>query len=269
MKTRLRCLLLTAALTPGLAQAETIASQDFGATNFPTTLDLDNGTINSTVDHAGSGASGTNLGFSANGRGSGTSGNNPFFEVTGGEVIFVHFSSNSDVSTHSTAENLSGASTLTFAQNTDHTAFLYTQVVDLRGHNASSFSMDVGDYTGATNTDDDDIVVRLWINNTTEVVLVDTRGNANGALTYGTINHNFADTDVSAQLLVDLFTDDDADGYRIDNILFQGTADPNPPTFDSDPISTADAQANISYSATISGTATHPTGDPITYSKVS
>ncbi len=201
--------------------AETIASQDFGATNFPTNLNLDT-QDNTVVTHTGSGASGTDLGFFANGITSTTEGGT--FEVAGGEVTFIHFSSTSDVSTLPSTDSLSGASTVTFEQGTDHTAFVYTEVVDLSGHVSKSVSIDVGDVVGASNTGDDDILVRLWVNGDTEVVLVDTRGNANGDLVFGTLTHNFADSDTSAQLLVDLFSDDAGDGYRIDNILFEGVS---------------------------------------------
>ncbi len=203
------------------SHAVTIASQDFGATNFPVDLNLDT-QDDTVVTHVGSGASGTDLGFSANGITS-TSGGNGFFRVTGGALEFIHFSSLSDVSTLPSTDSLSGATTVTFAQGTDHTAYVYTETVDLSAFVSKSFSMDVGDIVGATNTGDDDILVRLWVNGTTEVVLIDTRSNANGSLTYGQISHSFADGDTSAQLLVDVFTDDDNDGYRIDNILFEGT----------------------------------------------
>ena len=255
-------------LSSSRAGAEIIASQDFNTNIFSSVLELDSGSIATVVTHAGSGNSGTNLGFSANGRGSTTGGNNPQFQVVTGLVVFSHFSSGSAVSTSSSAESLTDAPLLTFAQGTDHTAFLYGQTVDLSRHNTSSFSIDVGDLVTATNTTDDDIVVRLWVNGSTEVVLVDTRGNANGNLSYGPITHNFADTDVSAQLLVDLFTDDDYDGYRIDNILFEGTADTNAPTFTTDPFSTTNARATVAYSDTIAGSATDPNSDPLTYSKL-
>ena len=155
---------LVAALT-GLAlsssYAATIASQDFGATNFPSDLNLDNGTITTTVDHQGSGASGTDLGFTANGIVSTSAGG--VFAVANGEVTFTHFSGSSDVSLHSTAENASGASTLSFSSGTNYTAFFYTQVVDLSGLQSKSFSMDVGDAVGAINDVEGDIVVRLWV----------------------------------------------------------------------------------------------------------
>ncbi len=261
--------LLFGLLLSGLsAKAETIASQDFGSANFPSSLSLDSGSISSAVTHAGSGAAGTDLGFSANGLVSGSGSGS--FEVAGGEVTFTHFSSTSDVSTHSTAEDASGASTVTFSDGTDHSAFFYSQVVDLSGFEAKSFSMDVGDVVGATNTVDDDIVVRLWVNGSSEVVLVDTRGNSSGALAFGAITHVFADTDTSAQLLVDLFSDDDADGYRIDNILFEGMQiDPNIVTFAADPIIKPAATAGEAYVGSISLDASDLDNDALTFSKVS
>ncbi|MDX1681271.1 MAG: hypothetical protein R3242_11140, partial [Akkermansiaceae bacterium] len=211
----LALVLLLSGLTSFPLHAEVIASQDFNSENFPTVLSLQNSWVGSLVTHTGSGSAGTDLGFSATGQTvRDEPGKTPLFEVSDGRVGFSHFHAQSYASSALNVQLLSGASTIWHA---NHTAILYTTTVDLSRHDNCTFSMDVGDLENYTNNDRHNIIVRLWINGDTEVTLVDTRPNSTGELTYGTITHTFADSDTSAQLLVDLRSDSAGSGYRLDN----------------------------------------------------
>ncbi|MEM1011243.1 MAG: PEP-CTERM sorting domain-containing protein [Planctomycetota bacterium] len=202
----------------GSAFGTVIASQDFGPANFPTQpVDFNNGDTSSATNapdvvHISTGP--TDLGFSHNGTASTTS-STDFIGVNDDQFVVSHYSS------------LSGDSLLDFGNS--RTGALTFDTVDLTNFNDVSFSMDFGDIVGATNTGDDDAVIRLFDGNGVLLTtLLDTRGNSNGAVTFGPLTYAFDPSVTNAYLQVDILTDDNNDGYRLDNVLFAGTLIPEP-----------------------------------------
>ena len=155
--------------------------------------------------HATGGA--TDLGFVHTGEMSegGTAG------VIAGEFQLTHYSSNS-----------SSSADLDFGGNS-RTGKINFNSVDLSGHINKGFSVDLSNLGASPGMRD--IVIHLLVNGVTEVTLLDTRVQADGTIAVADLNliHTFADNDSSAQLLIDIYTDNDTNGYGIDNVHFFGT----------------------------------------------
>ena len=219
--------------------ATLLKGQDFDDPIFATGVESEplhfNRTGSAPVTHASTG--GTDLGFTHDGlisTSGGTPGTDVAAGVIGGEFHIIHYSS-----TYT-------GSTLDFEEN-PRTGSLHFESVDLTGFKDKTFSMDIHDI--GSNTTDDDVVVRLLVNGTTTITLLDTRPQPNGTAGSQTLTHAFSDMDISARLLIDILSDDNGDGYGFDNISFEGNV-PDTPAFlsntehyrliwDNDPSSTA------------------------------
>lgn len=206
------------------------------------------------VIHASTG--GTDLGFTHDGltstTGTPTPGTDVAAGVAGGHFHIMHYSS-----TYS-------GSALDFSN--PRTGRLHFDPVDLTGFKDKMFGMDIHDI--GSNTGDDDVVVRLLVNGGTTVTLLDTRPQAKGTAGNQTLTHSFNDTDYSVQLLIDILSDDNGDGYGFDNIAFNGVLNPDAPEFHTDTITGLTARATLAYGDSIYPEATDPNGDPLEYAKV-
>ncbi len=240
-----------------LASAIPIKSQDFDGSIFSTGAESGplyfNRTGGAPVTHASTG--GTDLGFAHDGLIS-TSGGIPGTDVAagviGGEFHIKHYSS-----TYT-------GSALDFGN--PRTGSLHSDSVDLTGFKNKTFSMDIHDI--GLNAGNDDVVVRLLVNGGTTITLLDTRPQPSGTAGIQTLEHAFNDMDISAQLLIDLLSDDNGDGYGFDNIEFEGVSNPDAPVFYSNTISRAAGRATVAYSGNIGMEADDPNGDPLEYAKV-
>jgi hypothetical protein len=118
-------------------------------------------------------------------------------------------------------------------------------VATLGDYNEKSLTMNLYDFSSANSTalEELDLIVRLYLNGATTGIdifstvanstskLVDD-GNLSGGATFDTSNnlltYELADSDISAELYVVMASDDDNRGYKLDNVLFTGTAVPEP-----------------------------------------
>ena len=248
MKKILIVVLVSIVVVDGSVQAAVVASQNFDADIFSTGAESGATYFNGMKTHTSTGD--TDMGFTHDGlvstSESGTAG------VVDGAFQIIHYSA-----TH-TGSDLDFGNPRTGAFHFEPISFLF-------GYTGKTFSMDIHDI--GSNTTDDDVVVRLLINGATTVTLLDTRPQANGTAGTQTLSHNFADTDTSVQLLIDILSDDAGDGYGIDNIEITGFPDPDAPAFNTDPISGADARATVVYVGSISGEASDLNGDQLEYGK--
>ena len=216
-------LLATCLLATSVAKAAVIASQGFEMT--PKSF----ADISIVKSHLGSGGTGSDLGFTASGKISGKGGG-ALGVSADGHFRFAHLSKGS---------NRSDAGFF----DTKMTAFVCFDSVDLSSTTSNSLSMKLADLALSSNTNDDDIVVRLFLNgSTTGTRIYDTRGGANGKANAsaivsparyakGVITYVFDDSIDSVVLQVDAMVDDEEpsgdvhqDGYFIDDILFTGTS---------------------------------------------
>ena len=210
------------------SNAAIIASQDFGLANFSSPTDFDS--VASSQTHTSTGLD--DLGFSVDATVDGAG----VWRVNGSEHFRMsHLSSTSDASDLAFTVNGGGPSTLT--------GFIPFDAVDLTGFANNTMSLFVADNSGSTNTNDDDLVIRLFLNgSSTGTIIFDTRragttagtvsaDDAMNSATYnaGTLSYTFDPTVTSVQLRVDAAIDDDGnDGYFIDDIVFSGDAIPEP-----------------------------------------
>lgn len=204
------------------AEAVTIASQDFGLTNFASPTSFAGA---GPVTHTSTNGS-TDLGFTASGQVAGAG----FFGVNADEHFrFSHFAAGSN------------RSDLSFDNGDTDTGFVAFDSVNLAGFSSNSVSFTLDNNVGSSNSGDDDLVVRLFLNgSSTGTIIFDTRGPGDGAInpaqdvidpsaSYDSVNrvltYDFLDSDTSAILRVDALVDDNGnDGYFIDNVVFSGTA---------------------------------------------
>ncbi len=225
---------LTVGVMAGIVNAQTEVSQDFGVANFAADT-----SFNSTAVGIHTGTGPTDLGFVASGLCS--SGGDPpaHHGVTNNRYEFMHFSSNSGVIQTEAADPTYGVDF-----GNPRTGYILFDSVELGG--GSSLSMSVGEITGATNTGDDEVVIRVYVNGEPGLGkdIFDTRADGNGELDSGDarggaiyvedtvddmggiLTYDFAHSDTSVILYVAIFTDDDGDGYYIDDIVISsaGTA---------------------------------------------
>ena len=178
--------------------------------------------------HVGSGGGGRDLGFTASGKILGSGGS--LGVTTDGRFRFAHFSLGSNRSESGLFD-------------TKMTAFVRFDSVDFSRSTSNTLTMTLADLALSTNTDDDDIVVRLFLNGSaTGKRIYDTRGGGNGKAgaraivsparySNGVITYDFDDSSDSVVLRVDAMVDDEEksgdvhqDGYFIDDVLFTGTA---------------------------------------------
>ncbi|BDS06572.1 hypothetical protein NT6N_16120 [Oceaniferula spumae] len=239
-------LLAATALTAGQLHAATIISQsfdddqDFGiGNNFSGNyqdlnndgvIDADENGVDITQTYGGSG-----LGFSGFGTESPAGADNGYFGTAGGTLQAIHLTSNS----RRVLET--GKFGVTFNNQADSAAFVFNSA-SLTGFVNNSFSMTISQ--SGTVDGDDDLVVRLYLNgSTTGTDILSTLGQTdgtlanadalNGAAFDGTnLTFNFDPTVTSAQLYIAMTADDSSggvpEGYIFDNVLFQGTAVPEP-----------------------------------------
>ncbi|MEE9366834.1 MAG: hypothetical protein V3W44_09125, partial [Dehalococcoidales bacterium] len=225
---------LAVGVMAGIVNAQTEVSQDFGVANFAADTSFNSTSVGT---HTGTGP--TDLGFVASGLCS--SGGTPpaHHGVTNNRYEFMHFSSNSGVIQTEAADPTYGVDF-----GNPRTGYILFDSVDLGG--GSSLSMSVGEITGATNTGDDEVVIRVYVNGEPGLGkdIFDTRADGNGELDSGDarggaiyvedtvddmggiLTYDFAPSDTSVILYVAVFTDDDGDGYYIDDIVISsaGTA---------------------------------------------
>lgn len=124
--------------------------------------------------------------------------------VIGGEFRIQHYSARFQGSKIYTSPNRTG--TMIF------------QLIQLTGFKDKHFSMNIKHL--GTPDDDDDVVVRLVLNKRKKITLLDTRSQNKGNVKNNTLAYAFDDTDTFAQLIIDIQTDGDGDGYAFDNIVF-------------------------------------------------
>ncbi len=146
----------------------------------------------------------TDLGFTHKGRVSTTEGG--FVGVAKGLFAVSHYSNSSKESTLMPNENR-------------RTGRIVFDKVSLGASGGNKFSMSVGNLGSPDGNDH--IVVRLKLNGGRFVELLDTRSQRKGLIRNGLLSYEFKDGDSTAQLLVDIATDDLNDGYVIDNIVFE------------------------------------------------
>jgi len=176
-------------------------------------------TQNAPVTHTST--SDLDLGFTHDGKTSTSSGGGTA-GVIAGALQLSHYSS-----TYSGSDLYQADSNFfTDPQNAD----IVFDAVDLSSYQNKSFSIDLSEL-GSPDYDDD-VVIRLKIDGN-DTTIFDTRDGLTGALDAGdakngavfdgtTLTYSFQDSVQSAQLLVDILTDDANDGYALDNVLFKG-----------------------------------------------
>lgn len=209
---------LAVGMMAGIVNAEDI-SQDFGVANFAADTSFSSSGV---ITHTGTGS--TDLGFEASGLSSTGAGGR--IGVYGNQYEFKHFSS-----TFTGVQSEAADPTWGVDFGNPRTGFIRFDSVDLTG--GSSLSMSIGEFVGGTNTGDDDVVIRVYLNGDAGLGtdIFDTRPGAAGTLdssdavggatyTGTTLSYDFADTDTSVILYVAIFTDDDGeDGYYIDDVV--------------------------------------------------
>ncbi len=211
---------LAVGMMAGIVNAQEM-TQDFGVENFP--FDTSFHTTGGPITHTGTGI--TDLGFEAQGYESTNSGG--FIGVFANQFDFAHFSSNGSGVPTPALDPIWGV-----AFDNMRSAYIRFVSVDLVP--GSSLTMSLGERVGATNTNDDDVVIRVYLNGEESAPgfgtdIFDTRPDTNGTLDPGdavggatyegtTLFYDFADTDTSVILYVAVFTDDAGDGYYIDDV---------------------------------------------------
>jgi hypothetical protein len=173
--------------------------------------------------------------------------------VIAGEFRIMHYSSQSV------------GSDLDFGED-PRTGFLHFEPVDLTGFQSKTFRMEIRDL--GSNTTNDEVVVRLLVNDGTMVTLLDTRPQAHGTAGHRTLSYSFDDFDWSARLLIDVLSDDDGDGYAFDAIVFEGLANPDAPVFSARSFSRPAGRSTVAYSGSVGREATDANGDLLQYAKV-
>ena len=190
------------------AAADTIKEQNFDNSVFTTGKESKLNHFNGSVTHQPTGV--TDLPFAHNGitskTGSAQAG------VVDGKFHISHYSSSSEKSK--------------MAFGNKRTGMLIFQIVDIKGFTDKHFSMKVNNIGSADHNDD--VVVRMVLNKQTFITLLDTRSQHNGTVKKSTLTYSFKDSDTSAQLVIDILTDDDGDGYSFDNIIFTKNGNPAP-----------------------------------------
>ncbi len=211
---------LAVGMTAGIVNAQ-MMSQDFGVANFAADTNFYSTTV--AITHTGTGF--TDLGFEASGY---TTTNEPpgTFGVYGNRFEIKHFSSFSGRVLPVAADSTWGVN---FDDNPRTGYIRFDSVALIKG---SSLSMSIGEFVGGSNTGDDDVVIRVYLNGDAGLGtdIFDTRPGVNGTLdssdavggatyTGTTLSYNFADPDTSVILYVAILTDDSGeDGYYIDEV---------------------------------------------------
>jgi hypothetical protein len=238
-------------LTSLSASAATIIAQQ----TFDTDQDFSKSVTETYTDGLYDGAdayTGSGLGFTAYGQSSGGTG----IRTTGGIYTHGHMSESGSKGFQVGSSAKYGALSVPTGFATDKSSgFMLFNTVDLSGFNSVAFTVDIAP-NGAFDTDSgtggngpDAAFVRLFLNyGTPSQSIVDlltftgfgTPGvntptlAAGVTYTDGTLSYNIADSVTSAELLfgfqVDSGTTGSPDQYEVDNVLFQGTAVPEPTT---------------------------------------
>lgn len=237
-------------LGTGAAEAATIASQTFDSdqsmgNDFHGTSDYNfqdgivstlksDGVTSGLIDYIGAG-----LGF----RGTGNNNQDGFGYVgtSGGVFEASHMDSASRRVAETGKYGYINASAALSNASRDSSAVLF-DTVDLTGHNSASLSLDLSEL-GTPTDGDDDMLVRVYLNGSSTPTELFNTGGGNGSLAGGstsngasfdgtTLTYNFLDTDTSSELYIIIIADDNdgsiPDGYAIDNVVFSGTAIPEP-----------------------------------------